>query len=88
LKNIDKKISMRCPVCANDQFSTIDENIDDMMNAPDDTKIKCSDCGRITTKGQLIEDNRALIDANVEDLKKEAIDEVEKELKKIFKKLK
>jgi uncharacterized Zn finger protein len=85
MKNIEKSISMLCSVCGNDQFSTIDENIEDMMNAPDETEVKCSDCGRVTTKEQLIEENSHVIDANMEDLKKEMMKQVEKKFKKMFK---
>lgn len=79
-------ISMKCFVCGNDQFSTVDKKIHDMLEAPDDTEVKCSDCRRIITKEQLIEENNHIIEANVEDLKKEAIKEMEKEVKGMFKK--
>lgn len=57
LKDMEMSISMKCSVCGNDQFSTVDESVDDLLSAPDDTQIECSDCGRIVTKGQLIEEN-------------------------------
>jgi hypothetical protein len=38
--------------------------------------VKCSDCGRLTTKEQLFEENSENIDANVEDFKKEIMKEV------------
>lgn len=67
MKNMEKSISMKCSVCGNDQFSTVDESTEDMMNAPDETEVKCSDCGRIITKEQLIEENSHIINANIED---------------------
>lgn len=85
MKDLSKNISLHCDVCGNDQFSTVDDSIEDMKSAPDDTEIKCSDCGRIVTKAQLIEENEYLINANIEDMKKEAMREFEKELKKMFK---
>ncbi|MGL5259432.1 MAG: ECs_2282 family putative zinc-binding protein [Lachnospiraceae bacterium] len=85
MKDINKKISLLCNTCGNDQFSTIYETIEDMENALDDTEIKCSDCGKVLTKIQLVEENEYLINANIEDLKKEALNKLEKELKKIFK---
>ena len=57
------------------------------MEAPDDTKIKCSDCGRVFTKAELIEENQDVINANIEDIKNEAMKEIEKELSKALKKL-
>lgn len=50
-------ISLKCNVCGNDQFSAVDEKIYDMSEASDDTEVKCSDCGRIVTKEQLVEEN-------------------------------
>ncbi len=83
MKEIQKRVSMKCSVCGNDQFSCVDEKID-LQDADDKTEVKCSDCGRITTKEQLMEDNRYIIDANIEDIKDEAIKQLEKELKKMF----
>lgn len=87
MKDLSRKVTLYCSVCGNDQFSTLDEGIDDLMEAPDSTKIKCSDCGRIFTKAELIEENQNVINANVEDIKNEAMKELEKELAKAFKKL-
>ena len=88
MKDLNINVNLKCYVCGNDDFSTVDEEIYDMLEASDDTEVKCSDCGRIVTKGQLIEDNSHIIEANVEDLKKEAIKEIQKDLKKVFKKWK
>ena len=85
MKNLDRKITMYCPTCGNDQFSCVDENIDDLIDAPDDVTLKCSDCGSIFTKGELIDSNQDIINANIEDVKQEAIKELEKILKKMFK---
>ena len=85
IKNMNMSISMKCSVCGNDQFSTVDESIEDMMNAPDETEVRCSDCGRIITKEQLIEENSYIIDANVEDFKADIMKQVRKEFKKKFK---
>lgn len=85
MKDMEKSISMKCSVCGNDQFSTVDESIEDMMNAPDETEVKCSDCGRITTKEQLIEENSHIIDANIEDFKGDIMKQLKKDFKKMFK---
>jgi len=81
-------ITLRCSVCANDQFSTVDDTIDDLMDAPNETLIKCSDCERVVTKEELIDENSHIIEANIEDFKKDIVKEVEKEIKKALKKWK
>ncbi|SUU15989.1 Uncharacterised protein [Aerococcus viridans] len=88
MKDMKMNITLKCSVCANDQFSTVEENIEDLMDAPDETLIKCSDCGRVVTKEELIKENSHIIDANLEDFKKDIFKEVEKDLKKAFKKWK
>jgi uncharacterized Zn finger protein len=85
MKDMEKKIILKCRVCGNDQFSAVDENIEDLLNAPDETEVKCSDCGLVTTKEQLIEDNRHIIDANVNDFKKDIVKQFEKDFMKKFK---
>lgn len=84
MKDIEKSISMKCSICGNDQFSTVDETIEDMQEASDEAEIKCSDCGRIVPKGQLIEENSEIINANIEDMKEELMEELQKEFKKMF----
>lgn len=84
MKEMEMSVSMECSVCGNDQFSAVDESIEDMLNAPDEAEVKCSDCGRIITKEQLIEENSHVVDANMEDFKEEIMKELEKEFKKIF----
>ena len=49
-----------------------------MENAPDETAVKCSDCGTIFTKAELIHDNSERIEMAVEEVKTEAIKEIEK----------
>lgn len=85
MKNLERKVTLYCPICGNDQFSCIDESIDNLSDAPNDVTLKCSDCGRILTKEELIESNQDIINANIEDIKQEAIKELEKRLKKMFK---
>ncbi len=85
MRNIEKRISLKCSVCGNDQFSTVTEGVYDLIDAPDETEIKCSDCGRITSKSQIIEENQGLINANVEDFKSEIVKEIKKDFKKFFK---
>ncbi len=85
MKDLSRNVSLRCPVCGNDPFSTVDVNTEELSNAPDETRIKCSDCGVIRTKAELIEENQEITNANIGDIKKEAVAEIEKELIKAFK---
>jgi len=85
LKDMEKQFSLICNLCGNDQFSTVDEQIEDLQSAPDYTEVECSDCGRVVTKDQLIDENSHVINENVEDFKKDIIKQLEKDLKKKFK---
>lgn len=85
MKDMDMSISMKCSICGNDQFSVVDETIEDLMDAPDETEVICSDCGYVTTKEQLIDDNSYIIDANLEGFKDEILKKIEIDIKKMFK---
>lgn len=85
MKNLDRKVTLLCPLCGNDQFESLDEEFEDLLHASDDVRVRCSDCGSIFTKGELIESNQDIINANIEEIKQEAIKELEKKLKKMFK---
>lgn len=49
MKDIKMQVNLKCGLCANDQFSIIDETIEDLSDSPNETLIKCSDCGRVMT---------------------------------------
>ena len=87
MRDLSRNVTLFCSVCGNDQFLTLDEGIDELIDVPDDTKIKCSDCGRVFTKAELIEENQDVINANIEDIQNEAMKEIEKKISKAFKKL-
>lgn len=86
MKDLSRNITLYCDVCGNDQFSTLDEIFCELIEAPDETRMQCSECKKIFTKAELIEVNQKVVDANIEDIKKEAVKELEKELKKALKK--
>lgn len=88
MKDMEMSISLKCDVCGNDQFSVEDETTGELLDAPDDTLVKCSDCGREVTKEEFIKENSHIIEANVEDFKADIMKELEKDLKKVFKKWK
>lgn len=87
MKDLSRTVTLHCSICGNDQFSSLDGELDDLMEAPDTAKIKCSDCGKIFTKSELLEENQSTINANIEDVKDDAMKEIEKHLAKAFKKL-
>jgi len=61
MKDLSRNVSLLCPVCGNDQFSAVNDNIENPKDAPDETRIKCSDCGATRTKAELIEENQEII---------------------------
>ena len=85
MKNLDRKVTLLCPLCGNDQFESLFE---DLLNASDDIRVRCSDCGSEYTKRELLDDNATIIDNAVDELAQDAIKELEKELKKAMKKWK
>ena len=78
MKDLSRNVYLYCDVCGNDQF--------EFDSKDESTKYKCTDCGKEYTKEELIKINEHVINANIEDVEQEAISELEKELKKIFKK--
>ncbi len=86
MKDYSRRISLYCPVCGNSQFTMNDAEYDDLSDAPDEIRLQCLDCKGVFTKRELIEENQATINANIEDVKKEIIEDVEKELAKAMKK--
>ena len=45
MKNLDRKVTLLCPLCGNDQFSSIDVELEELYDADDDVRVRCSDCG-------------------------------------------
>ena len=85
MKDLSRKISLRCPVCGNTMFSNVDENLGDWREATGSALFKCSDCGNVISKDDLIKTNEGVINSNVSDMTDEAKKELEKELKKALK---
>jgi hypothetical protein len=87
MKEMERKITIRCTVCGNDQFSVVGSDIeyDNLSDAPDDIKVRCSDCGNEFTKAELVEGNQETIAANVELLKKDVMMELKKNFPKLLK---
>lgn len=84
MEDLNKKVTLYCDRCGNDQFYFDDINNSDIELMSDDAILKCSDCGKIFTKIELIELNTEVITANVEDMKEEMTQEIKKEITKLF----
>ena len=84
MKDLNKRITLLCPICGNDQFESLDGDFDDAESTPDDAKFRCSDCNSVFTKEVLINENAEKINNTVEELKQDIIKEVEHELKKML----
>ena len=82
MKNLDRNVTLLCPLCGNDQFLSLDEEFEDLLHAGDDARVRCSDCGSEYTKRELLDSNAAIIDNAVDELAQDAVKELEKELKK------
>ena len=88
MTNLDRKVTLLCPLCGNDQFESLDKEFEDFLHADDDVRVRCSDCGSEYTKRELINSNAAIIDNAVDELAADTVKELEKELKKAMKKWK
>ena len=88
MKDIERNVTMRCPICGNDQFESLDTEHDDLRNALGTVRLRCSDCNAVYTKDELIAENSEAIDIAVDEIASEAIEDLEKELKKVMKKWK
>ncbi len=78
-----QEVRMICRACGCDQFEH-DDSCGELSEAPDDTPKKCANCGLVTTKGELIEDNDESIQAAVDDIAEEAAAALMKEIEKAF----
>ena len=87
MKDLTKSITMLCPICGNDQFSSLDEEFAELRDAPGITKIQCSDCRTIYTKDEIIEANEEKINIAAEEMVQDAMKEFERELKNALRKM-
>jgi len=88
MKDYSRKVSMHCPICGNDQFSTLDDKYDELFDAPDDIKLQCSDCHNIFTKGELLAENQEVIDIAESEMIDAVMKDFNKRLEKVLKKWK
>ena len=50
MKDLSRKVSLYCDTCGNDQFSTLDQIDGELSEAPDETRVQCSDCKKFSQK--------------------------------------
>ena len=85
-KDYSRNISLLCPICGNYQFEALDEPYED--NVSDNARFKCSDCGNIITKEELLNENAEMIDIIGREISEEVVEDFQKELKKALKGIK
>ena len=88
MKDIERKVAMRCPVCGNDQFESLDVEHTDLIYASWTAILRCSDCSAVYTKDELLAENGEAIEIAVDEIAAEVMKDFENELKKAMKKWK
>ncbi len=86
MKDLSRNVKLYCPTCGGQSFAVVDVIDCELKNAPDTTKIKCVNCNTEFTKVEIIEGNQNIINANIEDIQNEAINDITKQIRDIFKK--
>lgn len=71
----NQEIVLMCPVCGNTEMEYTEES----------DFIKCTSCGRETTKDELIRDNGESVDLHVSEIKKELKKDIQKQMKDMLK---
>lgn len=85
MKDYNRKIVLICPLCGNDGFSSIDKEVENLLDAAGSTKFQCADCKSIYTKDELIESNVEKIEIVKDEMVHDAMKDIEKALRKAFK---
>lgn len=83
MKDLSRNVNLLCPLCGNDQFESLNSEVSD-VDSEDNDMLKCSDCGSVYTKDELIEGNAEVLDNAIEEMADEIMAEIERELRKAF----
>lgn len=76
----NRTVSLHCPTCGGTEFSY------DALASNDDTaQVKCSSCNFTTTKHELIAANGENIDAQLDEIKAEILNDLTKSLRSALK---
>jgi hypothetical protein len=77
-KDYSRSVSMQCSTCGGTQFEF----------GEDDGLSRCTGCDRIYARAELIRENGARIDGQIEEMGADVFKDVKKDLSKMFKKFK
>lgn len=55
MKDLSRNVKLFCNICGNDQFESLDEAFENLKEAPETVRVRCSECGKVFTKAELIE---------------------------------
>ena len=88
LNNVEKKINLICPICGNDQFSSLDIPIEELKDGLTTNRVQCSDCRKIFTKEELLNENQERIDNEVKQITDDITKQLDTEIKKMLRKFK
>ena len=80
MKDLSRSVTMLCPLCGNDQFECLDGELDNSVDTPDSVRFRCSDCSSVFTKAELILENAEVLDNTVEEMKKDILVGLRKEI--------
>ncbi len=84
MKNIERNVVMLCSVCGNDRFKSLDVECEDFLHVNEIGRVRCSNCGTEYTKQDIIDSNEEIINSTIDEVKRESIKELEKEIKRLF----
>ena len=73
-----RSVSMQCSTCGGADFEFEDES----------SPVRCVGCDRIFMREELVRENGARIESEVEDVKAQLVADIRKDFSKIFKKFK
>lgn len=73
----NRLVNLLCPTCGSDQFSQEDEH-------SESRPVTCGSCGLNITRDDLIRANSENIDEHVKEIGKQAVDDFQKELARVF----
>jgi uncharacterized Zn finger protein len=82
MEELSCTVELLCPLCGNKQFALLDKKIGDRLHASDDVQVRCSDCGYVCTKCDLLDENAEIINNAMIELAQRVESELEEVLKK------
>ncbi|MDD4350985.1 MAG: hypothetical protein PHP83_02255 [Clostridia bacterium] len=86
MKDLSKRIELYCPICGCSDFSSLDIETKELLNADDSSKVQCANCKKIFKISEILDSNQEIINSNIEKIQNEALLEIEKQLKRTFNK--